>query len=77
MHLTPVEFRLIAFLAKAPGQPFTRREILEYLWQTPHVDHDRVCDVYVSNLRRKIEPDPAFPTHVVTVRGIGYALAAA
>jgi DNA-binding winged helix-turn-helix (wHTH) protein len=74
VSLTPSEIRLLTFLAKEPGRPRTRREILRHLWHTEHVGEERACDVHVSNLRRKIEADPSRPELVVTVRGIGYAL---
>lgn len=74
VSLTPSEIRLLMFLAKEPGRPRTRREILRHVWHTEHVGDERACDVHVSNLRRKIEADPSRPHLVVTVRGIGYAL---
>ena len=77
VHLTLSEFKLLSFLASEPERVFTRREILEHLWGTRHVGDQRACDVHVSNLRRKIEPDPLDPTRLVTVRGVGYKLIAA
>ena len=74
VNLTPSEIRLLMFLAKDPGRPRTRRDILRHVWHTDHVGDERACDVHVSNLRRKIEADPSRPELVVTVRGIGYAL---
>jgi two-component system, OmpR family, response regulator RegX3 len=76
IHLTPSEFRLLALLASAPGRVRTRREIMQHLWQSSYVGDERACDVHVSNLRRKIEPDPAKPARLVTVRGVGYRLLA-
>ena len=76
IHLTPSEFRLLALLAATPGRVRTRREIMQHLWQSSYVGDERACDVHVSNLRRKIEPDPAKPTRLVTVRGVGYRLLA-
>jgi two-component system response regulator RegX3 len=76
VHLTPSEFRLLALLAATPGRVRTRREIMQHLWQSSYVGDERACDVHVSNLRRKIEPDPARPTRLVTVRGVGYRLLA-
>ena len=49
---------------------------MQDLWQSSYVGDGRACDVHVSNLRRKIEPDPAKPTRLVTVRGVGYRLLA-
>jgi two-component system response regulator RegX3 len=75
-HLTPSEFKLLALLASQPEHAFSRREIMEHLWDSTYVGDQRACDIHVSNLRRKLEPDPANPTRVVTVRGIGYKLVA-
>lgn len=77
VHLTPSEFRLLAFLAAAPGQVRTRRAVMQQLWQSSYVGDERACDVHVSNLRRKIESDPAKPVRLLTVRGVGYRLVAA
>ncbi|MBV9315243.1 MAG: winged helix-turn-helix domain-containing protein [Pseudonocardia sp.] len=51
---------------------FTREEIVNRLARGPFAGGERVCDVHVKNLRRKIEPDPARPRRLVTVRGVGY-----
>jgi two-component system response regulator RegX3 len=75
-HLTPSEFRLLALLASTPGRVWTRREIMQHLWQSSYVGDERACDVHVSNLRRKIEADPAVPARLLTVRGTGYRLVA-
>ena len=72
--LTPSETRLLLFLAEQPGRARTRREILGHLWHTEHVGDERACDAHISNLRRKIERHASRPEHVVTVRGVGYAL---
>jgi DNA-binding response OmpR family regulator len=72
--LTPSEFKLLAMLAAEPERVFNRNQIMEHLWQSTYVGDDRAADVHVSNLRRKIERDPAHPERVVTVRGVGYKL---
>ena len=74
VRLTPSEFRLLAFLAEQPEKVYTRREIMQHLWQSEYVGDERATDMHVSNLRRKIERDPDNPERVVTVRGIGYKL---
>jgi two-component system response regulator RegX3 len=74
VHLTPSEFKVLALLAERPGQVVTRLEIIERLWGTSHVGAWHTCDVHVSNLRRKLERDPARPERIVTVRGFGYKL---
>jgi two-component system response regulator RegX3 len=72
--LTPSEFKLLALLAGEPERVFNRNQIMEHLWQSTYVGDDRAADVHVSNLRRKVERDPAHPERVVTVRGVGYKL---
>ena len=74
LPLTPSEFKLLALLAEEPERVFTRRQIMERLWETEYVGDPRACDVHVSNLRRKIERDPAHPERIVTVRELGYKL---
>ena len=74
--LTRAEFRLLALLAREPERVFTRREIMQHLWESTYVGDVRACDIHVSNLRRKIESDPSQPARLVTVRGVGYKLVA-
>jgi DNA-binding response OmpR family regulator len=76
VSLTPSEFRLLSFLAAEPERVFSRREIMQHLWDSSYVGDERACDIHVSNLRRKIERDPVNPERLLTVRGIGYRLAA-
>jgi two-component system response regulator RegX3 len=77
VQLTPSEFRLLGLLATKPGRVFSRREIMEHLWESDHVGDEHACEVHVSNLRRKIERDPTRPERIVTVRAAGYKLVAA
>ena len=74
VHLTASELKLLALLAGDPERAFTRREIMEALWDSEHVGAARACDIHVANVRRKIEDDPASPKRLVTVRGVGYRL---
>jgi DNA-binding response OmpR family regulator len=74
--LTPSEFRLLLLLAEEPDRVFTRQQIMEHLWRTPYVGDTRACDAHVSNLRKKIERDPAHPQRILTVRETGYKLVA-
>ena len=74
VHLTRSEFRLLALLAEEPERVFSRREVMEHLWQSPYVGDERACDIHMSNLRRKLESDPRNPERLVTVRGVGYTL---
>ncbi len=74
--LTPSEFNLLDLLTGEPERVFGRAQIMEHLWQTPHVGDPRACDVHISNLRRKVERDPGHPVRIVTVREVGYKFAA-
>ncbi len=74
--VTPHEYALLAALMAAPGRTFTRDELLEHLYPRGEaVVIDRVVDVHIGKLRQKIEPTPAEPRHILTVRGIGYRFA--
>jgi DNA-binding response OmpR family regulator len=75
VHVTRSEFKVLSLLATRPGEVFSRREIMEHLWDSTYVGDARACDVHIANLRRKIEPDPSHPTRIVTVREAGYRLA--
>jgi two-component system OmpR family response regulator len=75
--LTPSEFKVLGLLARSPNRVFSRSQIMEHLWEAPYVGTARAADVHVSNLRRKIEDDPANPRRLVTVREVGYKLKAA
>ena len=74
VHLRPIEFRLLATLAGAPGRAFTRRQLLETAWPSRQPVDLRTVDVHVHWLRSKIEREPSRPTYLVTVRGYGYRL---
>src|ERR671919_671484 len=74
VQLTRSEFRILALLAQSPEQVFSRRQIMEHLWESLYVGDERACDVHISKLRRKLERDPAHPERIVTVRAIGYKL---
>jgi two-component system response regulator RegX3 len=74
VSLTRSEFRLVAQLASAPGRVFTREQLVDQLRDTDFTGDRRAIDVHVSNLRRKLEPEPRSPRRLVTVRGTGYML---
>jgi DNA-binding response OmpR family regulator len=76
IDVTPSEFTVLSLLASAPDRVFTRREIMQRLWDSQYVGDQRACDVHISNLRRKLERDPQRPERLVTVRGAGYKLVA-
>jgi two-component system response regulator RegX3 len=75
--LTPSEYKLLALLAEEPGRVFTRREVMQHLWQSNYVGDERACDAHVSTLRRKVERDPAHPERIITIPGFGYKLVSA
>jgi len=70
--LTPLEFDLLAALARKPGHVFTREQLLEQVWGYRHAADTRLVNVHVQRLRAKVEHDPERPVLVVTVRGVGY-----
>ena len=74
VELTASELSLLSLLASAPDRVFARREIMQHLWNSTYVGSERACDIHVSNLRRKIERDPARPERLLTVRSAGYKL---
>ena len=71
--LTRTEFRLLVELASQPGVVFSRAQLLDSVWGYEFGD-ERLVDVHVGRLRRKVETDPNEPRHVLTVRGLGYKL---
>jgi len=73
IRLTPKELDLLAFLAERRGRAVSRAEMLKGVWEGDVTD--RVVDMAILNLRRKLEEDPAQPRHLVSVRGFGYRLA--
>jgi DNA-binding response OmpR family regulator len=72
LTLKPKEFELLLFLARHRGQVLSRDLILERVWGWEFAGGSRTVDVHVRWLREKIEPDPAQPVRIVTVRGAGY-----
>ncbi len=77
VSLTPKEFRLLEALMKEPGRAFSRLDLLERAFGLDYAGLERTVDVHVMNLRKKIEPDPARPTYIHTVYGLGYKFAEA
>ncbi len=74
LHLTSTEFRLLTDLASMNGKVLSREDLLERVWGYDYFGDSRLVDVHVRRLRMKIEPDPAVPVHLLTVRGAGYKL---
>lgn len=71
-HLTPTEFKLLAVLLENAGRVVPQRELLEHVWGREYVDDIYYPRVYISQLRRKIEPDATNPTYIQTEHRIGY-----
>lgn len=74
LHLTSTEFRLLTDLASMNGKVLSREDLLERVWGYDYFGDSRLVDVHIRRLRTKIEPDPANPSFLVTVRGAGYKL---
>lgn len=72
VHLTPTEFKLLMVLFENAGRVVSQRELLEQVWGPEYVDDVYYPRVYISQLRRKIEPDPANPTYIQTEHRVGY-----
>ena len=75
VHLTRTEFRLLCELADQSGRVLSRQQLLDRVWGYDVYGDERLVDVHMGRLRRKVEHDPANPVHLVTVRGLGYKLA--
>jgi len=72
VDLTATEFELLAMMMRQPGRVFTRGQLLDAVRGEDMESLDRVIDVHIKNLRRKLEPDPRNPRYVLTVYGVGY-----
>ncbi|MFZ5753161.1 MAG: response regulator [Bacillota bacterium] len=70
--LTPTEYNILYILARHPGRPYSRLQLLNMALDESYLGYERVIDTHVSNLRKKIEPNPAEPYYIQTVYGIGY-----
>jgi two-component system response regulator RegX3 len=66
------EFDLLELLVRNAGRVLTRMQLIDRVWGSDYVGDTKTLDVHVKRLRAKIEPDPANPVHLVTVRGLGY-----
>lgn len=72
LQLTKTEFRLLCDLAEHPGRVFSRELLLQRVWGYEFAGDGRLVDSHVRRLRTKVEIDPANPTRIVTIRGLGY-----
>ncbi|MDQ1640813.1 MAG: two-component system, OmpR family, response regulator RegX3 [Actinomycetota bacterium] len=66
------EFELLELLLRNAGRVLTRGQLIDRVWGSDYVGDTKTLDVHVKRLRAKVEPDPAVPRHIVTVRGLGY-----
>ncbi|HRO93988.1 response regulator transcription factor [Citricoccus sp.] len=73
VRLTRTEFDLLAALSGRPHQAFSRRQLIDIVWDPAWVGDERLVDVHIGNLRRKLDPDPT--RYIDTVRGVGYRMA--
>lgn len=76
IDLTPIEYRLLAYLAQNAGRVVTQDLLLEHVWGEEYVGESHLLQVNMNRLRRKIEVDPARPRYLLTKMGVGYMLAA-
>ncbi len=75
VHLTPIEYRLLTMLVRYAGKVLTHRQLLKEAWGPAYADQAHYLRVYMAQLRRKLEADPARPRYLLTEPGVGYRLA--
>ena len=66
------EFELLEMLLRNAGRVLTRMQLIDRVWGSDYVGDTKTLDVHIKRLRAKVEPDPASPSHILTVRGLGY-----
>ena len=74
VHLTPIEYRLLALLIANAGKVMTHRQILREAWGPSHTEEAHYVRIYMGRLRQKLEDDPAQPSHILTETAVGYRL---
>ncbi len=72
VHLTPLEYRLLAHLASHPNRVLTHPQLLRAVWGPSHAEDTHYVRIYMGHLRAKLEADPSQPRHLVTELGVGY-----
>ena len=72
LHLTPIEYRLLTYLAAQPDRVITHKQLLNVVWGPGHAEDTHYVRVHMANLRKKIEADASMPRHIITEAGIGY-----
>lgn len=75
IHLTPVEYKIVSYLAQNAGKVVTHTTLMTYIWG-PYTDvkNNKILRVNMANIRRKLEPDPADPNYIFTEVGVGYRM---
>ena len=66
------EFELLEMLLRNTGRVLTRMQLIDRVWGSDYIGDTKTLDVHIKRLRAKVEPDPATPAHILTVRGLGY-----
>ena len=77
IRLTPTEWQVMEVLLRNAGKLVTRQTLLTHVWGTEHVQDSGYLRLYISQLRKKLEADPANPRHILTEQGMGYRLVGA
>lgn len=72
VHLTPIEYRILTFLASQPDRVVTHQQLLKAVWGPGHTEDMHYIRVHMANLRKKVEKNASMPKHLVTEAGIGY-----
>jgi two-component system KDP operon response regulator KdpE len=74
VHLTPIEYKLLAVLLKHRGKVVTHRQLLKEVWGPSYIEQNPYLRIFILNLRRKLEDDPTRPQYLLTEPGVGYRL---
>lgn len=72
LHLTPIEYKLLTYLASQPDRVVTHGQLLKSVWGPGHTEDTHYVRVHMGNLRKKIEINPSMPQHLLTETGVGY-----
>jgi two-component system KDP operon response regulator KdpE len=74
VHLTPIEYKLLAALIRNAGKVLTHTQLLRDVWGPGNAENSHYLRIYMGHLRQKLENDPARPVHIFTETGVGYRL---
>lgn len=74
VHLTPIEYKLLAAMARHAGKVMTHTQLLREVWGTGYAERAHYLRIYMGHLRQKLEDDPTRPAHITTETGVGYRL---